>query len=78
MSEEVLREAAAGEGKLDFSEIANCRMRIFTEGLILGTKSFIEKFWCERRLLLGKNRRRICSPVPGDGWGDLHSFRPPE
>lgn len=78
MPEQFIQETTSHKSGLDFSEITNSRRRFFTEGLILGSKSFIENFWSQRRLLLGKNRRRICSPISGNEWGELHSFRPPD
>jgi len=75
-AEEVQAVLDAG-GKLTFGQALRCRVRYFTEGLVLGTREYVEKAFRRHRGYFGVNHRREAYPLTGAEWGGLHSAGPP-
>jgi putative transposase len=72
--EEVASVWAAG-GKLSLAQLLRCRVRYFTEGLAVGTASFIEEFFSANRALFGSRRKSCSRRMRGGDWGGLRSAR---
>lgn len=51
------------------------RIRYFTDGLIVGSREFIEEFYRERLKEISPNRKSICKKIPGGILGGLNSYR---
>ncbi len=63
--EEVLRTG----GKLSLSEVLKCRIRYFTDGVILGSKEYVERTALR---IAGKAPRQPQPLAPITDWGVLH------
>ena len=63
--EEVLRTG----GKLSLSEVLKCRIRYFTDGVILGSKEYVERTALR---IAGKTTRQPQPLAPITDWGGLH------
>ena len=63
------------KGKLSRAQLLRCRVRYFTDGLVIGSKEFIDDF-CERnREAFGERGfRRPCEMSGGD-WRGMRAFR---
>ncbi len=65
---------AAGE-KLTRPQLLRCRLRYFTDGLVIGSKRFIEGFFEEKRDYFSASRREGSRRMRGGDWGELRSGR---
>jgi REP element-mobilizing transposase RayT len=75
-----LAEEPAGErdqisGHRDMRGLLVRKWRYFSEGLVLGSREFIEEFYTRNRERLNPNRRTIAYGLPGTEWGGLCSYR---
>jgi putative transposase len=65
-------------GELSLPERLRCRIRYFTEGVILGSQSFVESHFYNLKEKLGYRRRRTGTPLTPLGFSDtLWVFREP-
>jgi hypothetical protein len=69
LAQRVLNE----RGRLSRSELLRCRIRYFSEGLIIGGKRFIEE--CYEGYCDNFERKRIPQKMKGGDWGELMAFR---
>jgi putative transposase len=69
--EEVLR---AG-GKLPMHELLRCRVRYFSDGLVLGSREFVEETFDRYRAQFGENRRDGARRMQHADWGGLCTMR---
>lgn len=69
--EAVLRQG----GSVAPDELLRMRIRYFTDGLVLGSKEYIETVFRDQRTFFGPSRSKISSALPGEAWGGLHSMR---
>lgn len=51
------------------------RIRSYTEGLVIGSREFVEEFYWKRRKSLCWDRRRISHPVQENGSERLYAYR---
>jgi REP element-mobilizing transposase RayT len=65
MSREEVEEVLANGGELSGAQMVRCRVRAFTEGVVLGTKKFAEEFFEARRSLFGPTRKDGARPIHG-------------
>jgi REP element-mobilizing transposase RayT len=61
-------------GKLGLREVLRCRVRYFTEGLVLGSVEFVEHHFQRYRSRFSGFRLRGARPVGGMAMLDLHSL----
>ncbi|TVR50059.1 MAG: transposase [Puniceicoccaceae bacterium] len=73
-AEEARRVMAKG-GCLPLPSALRCRVRYFSDGMVLGSRSFVENFFQTRRDLFSKARRSGARPMRGSEWGDLSVAR---
>ncbi len=57
-------------GRLPLHEALRCRVRFFTDGVVLGSKGFVEDYKARRRDG-GADRNREGGELPGAEWGGL-------
>jgi putative transposase len=69
-----LREVLASEGRLSTAELLRCRVRYFSDGLILGGRSFIERMR-ETQPHSRSLAKRPPKAMRGGDWGGLCSAR---
>ena len=62
---ERVREVLEGNGTLSFGELMRCRVRYFADGLVLGTKGFVENVFEENREKFGKTRKTGARKMKG-------------
>ena len=65
---------AAG-GRLTLGQLLRCRVRYFSDGLVVGSHSFIEEFFGARRELFGAVRRTGSRRMKGGDWEGLRAAR---
>ena len=71
-------EAWNSGGKLTVPELLRCRLRFMTDGLVIGSREYLEDFLAANREAFGKNRASFGGkPTKGD-WGGLCAFRRPQ
>ena len=66
------------EGKpLSKGDLLRCRVRYFSEGLVLGSREFVEKAFEEKREWFGPKRKSGARglPVEGDGLFALRDLK---
>jgi hypothetical protein len=75
-SAEVERFVDEQNGELSLPERLRCRIRYFTDGVILGSQSFVESHFCNLKEKLGYRRQRAGTPLTALGCSDrLSGFR---
>ena len=62
-------------GKLPLPEILRCRVRYFTDGMVIGGKEFVERVFNGNRLFFGPKRKDGARKMRFGEWGDLRTAR---
>jgi REP element-mobilizing transposase RayT len=65
---------AAG-GKLTLAQVLRCRVRYFTDGVVLGSQAFVDEFFARQRELFGERRTSGGRRMKGAQWGGLRVLR---
>ena len=71
---EIEAVCAAG-GRLSLAAVLRCRVRYFTDGVVLGSQSFVDDFFERRRASFGENRKGGARRMKGADWGSLRVLR---
>lgn len=84
-SKPVMTESDAGNcsmesdwSRLSEMDILRVKVRYFSDGLIIGSRDFIEEFYGERRKYFGFGRTKICSKAESAGYeegGEVYTYR---
>jgi len=72
--EEVAAELARG-GTLTKTQLLRCRVRYFTDGLAIGTRSFVESFFEASRGAFGSRRTSGARKMRGGDWEGMCAAR---
>ena len=72
---EEVDQVLEGGGKLPLPEILRCRVRYFTDGMVIGGKAFVERVFNENRGLFGPKRKDGARKMRFGEWGDLRTAR---
>lgn len=75
ISAERLEEIIRLNGKVPLQELLRVRVRYFSDGLALGSKSFVSDILAENPTAFGKQRKQAGAPLPEASWGRLHVIR---
>ncbi len=70
-----IHELLAASGNLTRPQLLRCRLRYFTDGLVIGSKEFIEGFFHEKRNYFSETRKEGSRRMRGGDWGELRSAR---
>ncbi len=70
INEQLAQRVLNERGRLSRSELLRCRVRYFSEGLIIGGKHFIEECYC-----YNCERKRIPQKMKGGDWGEMMVYR---
>jgi len=62
-------------GKLSRKELLRCRVRYFSDGLVLGSKGFVEGVFAKCRGHFGPERKNGARPLRQDANGSLFTAR---
>ena len=65
---------AAG-GRLTLAQALRCRVRYFTDGVVLGSQGFVDEFFASRREAFGEKRQSGGRRMKGADWGGLRVLR---
>ena len=65
----------AGGGKLTLAQALRCRVRYFTDGVVLGSQAFVDEFFMRQRDLFGERRTSGGRRMRGAQWGGLRVLR---
>jgi len=57
ISKEEAKQVLEKGGQLSLSELLRCRVRYFSDGVAIGSRSFVEGFFTERREHFGSKRK---------------------
>ena len=69
-------EAVCAEGgKLSLAAVLRCRVRYFTDGVVIGSAGFVDEFFERRRGSFGERRRNGARRMRGADWGKLRVLR---
>ena len=63
------------DGKLPIQEVLHCRVRYFSDGLVLGSKDFVECVFARYREQFGPRRTTGARPMRYADWGGLCTLR---
>lgn len=75
ISAEKLEAVLKAGGHISPHELLQMRIRYFTDGMVLGSKAFIEFVFLEHRGLFGLRRLSAGTALSGEVWGELHAMR---
>ena len=75
ISAERLEAVIRQGGKVPINELLRVRVRYFSDGLALGSKSFVDSALREHRSSSNTKRPKDGTPLPEGAWGQLHSMR---
>jgi REP element-mobilizing transposase RayT len=62
-------------GKLTLAQLLRCRVRYFSDGLVIGSEEFVERFFKGSRGLFAAGRQTGARRMRGGDWGGLRSAR---
>lgn len=57
MDREAVKKVVAQDGELPVAEVLRLRVRYFSDGMVLGSKEFVDRFFQTHRGLFGKHRK---------------------
>jgi REP element-mobilizing transposase RayT len=75
ISREEVAKAWASGGKLSLVQLLRCRVRYFSDGLVIGSRGFVEWFFKAQRETFSERRRTGARKMKGGEWGDVRSAR---
>ena len=62
-------------GKLTIAQVLRCRIRYFTDGIVLGSQSFVDDFFARQRDSFGEKRTSGGRRMKAAQWGELRVLR---
>lgn len=71
-SEDYANQELENEGKLSRNKILLTKVRYFTDGLVIGSKKFLEDFANSHKEIVGENRKRFGTKIKGS---EIYSYR---
>jgi hypothetical protein len=71
---EIEAVCAAG-GRLSLAAVLRCRVRYFTDGVVLGSQAFVDAFFQQRRVNFPASRKSGARRMKGADWGELRTLR---
>ena len=74
-SMEEVGAVVAVKGRLSLPEVLRCRVRYFTDGLVLGRKVYVDEAFARHRSHFSAKRTDGARSMKGAQWGDLFAAR---
>ena len=62
-------------GKLPLPAVLRCRVRYFTDGVVLGSSAILEDFFEKPRAFFGPERQSGARRMRGADWGSVRTLR---
>ena len=75
LSRERVAEVWAAGGELTLAQLLRCRVRYFSDGMALGSESFLELFFAGLREFFSERRHSGARKMSGGDWDGLCSAR---
>lgn len=75
MDPETGGELLEGGQPLSTADVTMVKVRFFVDGVVLGSREFVEDWYNRNREHLSKKRRRISNRVPLDQMDGIHTYR---
>lgn len=72
---EAVQQVLDTNGHLPKSVLLRCRVRYFTDGVVLGSRSYVEDVFHRHRAQFSLKRKSGARTMRGGGWGDLATAR---
>ncbi len=67
---------AFNQGKtLSRWQLLRCRVRYFSDGVVIGSRDYVNEFFELKRPYFGSNRKSGARKMKGGDWGELYSIR---
>lgn len=74
LSKKEIQKVIKAGGKLSQAQLLRCRVRYISDGMVLGSKSFVDGYLAEHRDVW-KRRKTGGHKIKGGDWGHFYSFR---
>ncbi len=74
-SEGASTDRAKVHANLSLPVLLRCRVRHFTDGVVIGSKAFVDAFFEAKRTYFGSNRKDGGRKLPKGQWGQIRSLR---
>ena len=74
-SAERIAEVWEGGGKLPLAAVLRCKVRYFTDGVVLGSKPYVDAFFERNREGFGPRRQSGARAMRGAQWGEIRTLR---
>ena len=65
MDRETVRKVVEADGELPTAQVLRLRIRYFTDGMVLGSKAYVNQIYQTNRALFGKKRKTGARPMQG-------------
>jgi hypothetical protein len=75
ISPEKVRRVVDEGGRLSKQELLQCRVRYLSDGVVLGTRSFVEEVFAKHRDQFGIKRKSGARAMKYGDWGGLCTMR---
>lgn len=75
MSAEAVAQVQREDGHLPVPALLRCRVRYFSDGVVIGSKRFVDAFFEAKREYFGPKRKDGARKLRGGDWGALRSLR---
>ena len=74
VSREKVRAAVEGAAELSLGEMLHCRVRYFSDGVVLGSRGFVEEVFAKHREQFGVKRKTGARKMRGGDWGNFGCY----
>ncbi len=74
-TDEQVQAVLDAKGKLPKAVILRCRVRYFTDGVVLGSRCYVDDVFHRHRRQFGSKRKSGARSMRGADWGDLYTVR---
>jgi hypothetical protein len=75
ISPQKVRQVVDEGGRLSKQELLQCRVRYLTDGVVMGTRSFVEEVFAKHREQFGLKRKTGARPMKYGDWDGLCTMR---
>ena len=72
---EEIQDVWKKRGKLPLADALRCRVRYFTDGVVVGSTDFVDEFFEKRRSHFGPRRTTGARKMKRAKWGELRCLR---
>jgi len=70
-----VQEVLDAGGKLSLGQVLRCRVRYFSDGLVLGSRAYVDGVFKRHRDHFGAKRKTGARPMAGAQWNGLCTAR---